>query len=253
MNRKIKLGLIGEKLIHSYSQKIHEEIMKRNCISGKYDLIEVDENDLQDKINELIDTGYNGFNITLPYKTTIMKFIDELDEKAAYIGAINTVSIKDGKTKGYNTDYDGFISLFENNNISVNKKDIIILGAGGAAKAVAKALMDAKAYDLTIVTRSKGEFHNIYSTSYEYIAENPTNCDILINCTPVGMYPNMHETPIDHKFIKTPVYIDLIYNPKKTKLMEQYEKEGATVIGGYHMLVEQAMEAHRIWAKDSII
>jgi len=253
MIKKLKLGLIGEKLTHSHSPKIHEEIMKRNGINGEYALIEVKEKDLKDKIIELKNSEYQGLNITLPYKTKAMKYMDEIDEKANYIGAINTVSIKDGVAKGYNTDYDGFLSLFNNNNISVNKKDIIILGAGGAAKAVAKALLDSKAYDLTIVTRSKGEFHNIYSTSYEYIAENPTNCDILINCTPVGMYPKMNETPIDSKYIKTPVYIDLIYNPKKTKLMEQYEKEGTTVIGGYNMLVEQALEAHRIWARDNII
>ena len=245
----MKLALVGEKLIHSHSPKIHSEIMRRNNIDGNYDLIEVEEENLEEKINELNNSGYHGLNITLPYKSKSMEFINEIDEKAKYIGAINTVVFKDGKSYGYNTEYDGFLSLLDYNNISVKGKDIIILGAGGTAKTVAKALLDSKTYDLTIVTRSKEEFHNIYSTSYKFITENPTNCDILINCTPVGMYPNMNEAPISCHNINTPVFIDLIYNPKKTKLMEQYEKIGTNIIGGYHMLVQQALEAHRIWAK----
>lgn len=248
----MKLGLVGKKLIYSHSPEIHAEIMKRNGIAGNYKLIEVDEEELGSKIIELKEIGYNGINITLPYKSSVMQFVDKIDEKAEYIGAINTVSFKDGISYGYNTDYAGFKSLLDHNNISVNGKDIIILGAGGTAKTVAKVLLDMKAYDLTIVTRSKEEFHNIYSTSYEFITENPTNCDILINCTPVGTYPNMNETPIDSGLIKTPVYIDLIYNPKKTKLMEQYEKAGSKVIGGYHMLVQQALEAQRLWIKDHL-
>lgn len=244
----MKLGLIGKNLSHSYSQAIHNEIMKRNNIHGDYELFEVAEEDLGKKINELKNDGYVGVNITLPYKEKALAFLDDIDERANYIGAINTISFKDGKAIGYNTDYSGFLSLLNHNKVSVKGKDAIILGAGGAAKTVAKVLLDAKTYDLTIVTRSKTEFHNIYSTSFNFITENPTNCDILINCTPVGMYPHMKEIPIDPALIKTPVYIDLIYNPKKTKLMEKYEKDGTKVIGGYHMLVQQALDSHRIWA-----
>ncbi len=246
----MELGIIGKNLIYSHSPHIHKEIMKRNGIAGDYKIFDVDESGLKAKIEELKNSNYHGVNITIPYKTKAMEFVDYIDEKAEYIGAINTVSFKDGKSYGYNTDYTGFLSLINHNNIPVAEKDIIILGAGGTAKTVTKALMDSKTYDLTIVTRSKEEFHNVYSTSYEFITENPTNCDILINCTPVGTFPNMNETPINYKHIQTPVYIDLIYNPKKTKLMEQYEREGSTIIGGYHMLVQQALEAHRIWAKD---
>lgn len=244
----MKLGIIGEKLAHSHSPEIHSEIMKRNGIEGSYELIEVNEEDLGKKINKLKNSDFHGVNITLPYKEKVIEFLDEIDEKAEYIGAINTILFKDGKAKGFNTDYDGFISLLDHNNITVKGKDAIILGAGGTARTVAKALLDSKTYDLTIVTRSKKEFHNIYSTSFHFITENPTNCDILVNCTPVGMYPHMKEMPIEPSTINTPVYIDLIYNPKKTKLMEKYEQEGTKVIGGYHMLVQQALAAHRIWA-----
>lgn len=246
----MKLGLLGKQLPHSYSKEIHTEIMKQNGIDGTYELIEVEEAELGKKINELKESGYTGLNITLPYKEKAMKFVDVLDEKAEYIGAINTIKFMDGKAYGYNTDYSGFLSLLKVNDIDVKGKDAIILGAGGTSRTVSKALMDSKTYDLTIVTRSKKEFHNLYSTSFDFITENPTNCDILINCTPVGMYPNMQEVPIDSSLIKTPVFIDVIYNPKKTKLMEQYENRGTKIIGGYHMLVQQALDAHRIWAAD---
>lgn len=244
----MKLGLIGKPLTHSYSNEIHSEIMKQNGINGTYELFEIEEKDLGSTIKKLKDSGYRGLNVTLPYKEKVLEFVDEIDEKSEYIGAINTIKFCDGKAYGYNTDYLGFISLLKDSNIDVKGKDAIILGAGGTARTAAKALIDSKTYDLTIVTRSKKEFHNLYSTSFDFITENPTNCDILINCTPVGMYPNMTEAPIQSSLIKTPIYIDLIYNPKRTKLMEQYEQDGSKVIGGYHMLVQQALESQRIWA-----
>lgn len=243
----LKFGLVGENLSHSQSPQIHREIMSKHGVDGTYELLEFSKEAFTQDFNNLKNSGYRGVNITIPYKETVLPLLDELSDKAKYIGSVNTVSFKNGIAKGFNTDYHGFISLLEHNNVVVKGKCAVILGSGGAAKSVQTALLDLGIYDLTIVSRGKHNFHGNYTISYEFYKEAKIKNDILINCTPVGMYPNIDASPLSKKDLRTNVVIDLIYNPQKTLLLQYAEKLGIKGISGSLMLKEQAVKAHEIW------
>ncbi|MDD4564302.1 MAG: shikimate dehydrogenase [Eubacteriales bacterium] len=242
-----KLGLVGEKLSHSQSPQIHREIMSKHEVDGTYELLEFSRETFAKDFNNLKNSGYRGVNITIPYKETVLSLLDEISEKAKYIGSVNTVSFENGKAKGFNTDYHGFVALLEHYDVVVKGKGAVILGSGGSAKAVVTALLDLGIYDLTIVSRGKHSFHGNYTISYEFYKEAKTKNDILINCTPVGMYPNVDASPLPKEDINTNVVIDLIYNPQKTLLLQYTEELGIRGISGSLMLKEQAVKAHEIW------
>lgn len=244
----MKLGLIGEKLSHSLSPQIHAEIMRQRGTTGSYDLIEISRESFEKEFRALKNSDYRGVNVTIPYKEAVIPLLDEISPQAKYIGAVNTILFKDGKAKGYNTDYDGFLALLNHNNITVKGKAAVILGSGGAAKAVAKGLLDLGIYDLTIVSRGKQNFHGNYTVSYEYFKEINIKSDLLINCTPVGMHPYVNVSPIPKENINAEIVIDLIYNPPKTLLLKYAEELGIRGINGSHMLREQAVKAQDIWS-----
>lgn len=245
-----KFGLIGAHLSHSCSPKIHSELFKSENISATYDKIEILSDNFKEEFTEIKNSGYDGLNITIPYKEIIIPYLDYLSKEAKYIGAVNTVLFKDGKSYGYNTDYHGFISLLNSNEISAKGKEAVILGAGGVSNSVVKALLDLGIYDITIVNRSKQNFHSQYTVSYEFFNENISKYDILINCTPVGMFPNINNCPIEKSQIKGKYIIDLIYNPKKTLLLQYAEELGFTGINGEAMLLAQAKESQKIWLSE---
>lgn len=243
----MKLGLVGEKLSHSKSPQIHEELMKQRGIQGTYDLIEFSKDTFVKDFNDLKNSGYRGVNITIPYKETILPLLDDVSQQAKYIGAVNTVLFEDGFAKGFNTDYDGFQALLVHNDITVKGKGAVILGSGGVAKAIVKVLLDLGIYDLTIVSRGKQNFHGHYTVSYEFFKESNTKSDLLINCTPVGMHPNIDASPISKECINADVVIDTIYNPAKTLLLKYAEELGLRGINGDYMLYQQAVKAQDIW------
>jgi shikimate dehydrogenase len=244
----IKLGLIGEKLSHSLSPQIHEEIMKQRGIKGTYEILEFSRENFASDFNALKASGYRGVNVTIPYKESVLPLLDDISQQAKYIGAVNTVLFRDGKARGFNTDYDGFTSMLDHNDITVKGKGAVILGSGGVAKAVVKALLDLGIYDLTIVSRGKENFHGNYTVSYEFFREEKVKSDLLINCTPVGMYPNMDASPIPRDCINADVVVDLIYNPPKTLLLKYAEELGRQAVNGSFMLREQAVKAQDIWS-----
>jgi len=243
----LKFGLVGEKLSHSQSPQIHREIMSKHEVDGTYELLEFSKETFTQDFNSLKSLGYRGVNVTIPYKETVLPLLDEISEKAKYIGSVNTVSFENGISKGFNTDYHGFIALLEHENIAVKGKSAVILGSGGASKAIITALLDLGIYDLTIVSRGKHNFHGNYTISYEFYKEANIKNDILINCTPVGMYPNVDASPLSKEDIHTNVVIDLIYNPQKTLLLKYAEELGIKGISGGLMLTEQAVKAQEIW------
>lgn len=245
----LKFGLIGEKLSHSKSPGIHEEIMKERNIPGTYELIEIPKDTFVQDFNHLKESGYRGLNLTIPYKETVMPLMDEISPQAKYIGAVNTVLFENGKAMGFNTDYDGFLSLLRKNNIEIKGKEAIILGSGGAAKTVTKVLLDEGIYDITIVSRAKQTFHGSYTVSYDYFKDIKTKSDLLINCTPVGMFPDINVSPIAKEYVNTSVIIDLIYNPEETLLLKYGRELGIKGINGEAMLYQQAMKAQDIWAQ----
>jgi shikimate dehydrogenase len=249
-NAMLKLGLVGEKLSHSRSPEIHAEIMKQKGIEGIYELLEFPKDSFVEDFNALKTSGFRGVNVTIPYKESVLPLLDEISQQSKYIGAVNTVLFQNGKAKGFNTDYDGFISLLDHNKVAVKGKSAIVLGSGGSAKAVVKALLDLGIYDLTIVSRGKQNFHGNYTISYEFFTEAKIKSDLLINCTPVGMYPNEDVSPVAKHVIQAETVIDMIYNPEKTLLLKTAEELGLKAVNGSYMLHQQAAKAQEIWAEN---
>ena len=233
-----KYALIGEKLGHSHSPLLHNEIFKDLGIEATYEKLEIGIDELEEAINLLRKGIYSGFNVTIPYKKEVIKYLDELSDEAKIIGAVNTIAYKHGKLIGYNTDYYGFKEEIIFNNIDVKNQDCYILGTGGASLALNKALIDLGA-NTYFVSRNKKDNNVI---SYEELINKKIY--LLVNSTPVGMYPNVDECPVDIDIIKNSKYVvDIIFNPKKTKLLEYANSN----MNGLFMLVGQAIKAEEIW------
>ena len=238
----MKYGLLGEKLSHSYSPIVHKFVFEQLNIDATYELLECDVEGLKYYIDELRKGNYTGFNVTIPYKKTVMSLLDEIDDKALKIGSVNTVYVKDGKVIGTNTDYDGFLKTLEYYDVKVANKNCYVLGTGGASLAISAVLKDLGG-NVTFVSRTPKE--NIIS--YDELANK--EIDILVNTTPVGMYPNIDASPVNEDVVeKSKVVIDIIFNPKITKLLEYANSE----INGLYMLVLQAIKAEEIWQNQKI-
>lgn len=234
MNR---YALLGYKLSHSKSKVIHEYCFENNGINAEYDLLEINENEIEDKLTLLKKGYYNGFNVTIPYKETVIKFLDVLSPAAKEIGAVNTVYLKDGLLVGDNTDYLGFIDQLKYYDIEVKGLDVYVLGSGGASKAICYALKLLNANPIIV---SRNLEHGI---TYDELKQM-NHMDLVVNTTPVGMFPNIEGEILDKDTVgKIDVCIDLICNPKQTKFL-QYSKEGYC---GNLMLICQALHAERLW------
>ena len=238
-----KYGLIGKDISYSFSKKfftrkfINEGL--NNCSYENYDISSISE--LLEVIN---DTKIKGLNVTIPYKESVIELLNHIDPIAKKIGAVNTIKIdKQNKLLGYNTDYIGFKQSLESN-IS-NQKRALILGTGGASKAIVYALKTLNIKTL-LVSRKKREESITYEDISNQIIKDHT---IIINCTPLGTYPNIEECPkIPYQYItERHLCYDLIYNPIKTKFLILSEKKGASIINGNEMLENQAMESWKIW------
>jgi shikimate dehydrogenase len=246
-------GLIGEKLGHSISPQIHSLIFKNFNIDGCYHLFEVKKEELESVVTGLKTLKAKGVNVTIPYKTYIMQYIDEISEEAQRIGAINTIHFSNGKTIGYNTDYYGFGIMLQTSGIKVLNSNVVVLGTGGSSKAVLRYLIDNGAKDIKVVTRNKNsEKYDKRINEWEVIEyvdlKNLKERDIVINCTPCGMYPDINNSPIDRLELKNfKVAIDLIYNPKQTLFLKYAEELGLKWVNGLSMLVGQAIVSQEIW------
>jgi len=244
-------GLIGEKLPHSLSPKIHNMIFNALEIEGAYKLFEVEKEDLGEAVNSLKVLKIRGVNVTIPYKQDVMKYLDFISEEAKKIGAVNTIFLNDKKLYGYNTDYFGFGTIIKNNDIKVKDSIAMVLGNGGAAKAVITFLLDEGIKKIYLASRkskdnSGYDDERIECKSYEEISH--IKGDILINSTPLGMYPHIEETPVNEDIISNfNALIDIIYNPKQTKFLKIGKTLNKKVCGGIEMLVGQAIKAEEIW------
>ena len=229
MSDKLKCGLIGKTLGHSYSPQIHGEL-------GDYDysLFELAENELGGFVRS---DKFHGANVTIPYKIAVIPYLDEISPEAARIGSVNTiVHTTDGKLKGYNTDYYGFGYMLDSAGISVSGKKVLVLGSGGASLTVRTLLSDRGAKEVVVISRS-GE--NNYSNIHLH-----ADTDVIVNTTPVGMYPNNGTSPVSlDTFAKLSGVADIIFNPSKTRLILDAEARGLKCAGGLSMLVAQAKAA----------
>ncbi|MDF2543642.1 MAG: hypothetical protein K0S47_3360 [Herbinix sp.] len=230
----MRYGLIGEKLGHSYSKIIHEKLA-----DYQYDLIPLTKEELDPFMRA---RDFRAINVTIPYKQAVLPYIDVLHPHAKSIGAVNTIVQKDGKLYGYNTDFYGFEYMIKHNHVTIKDKKCLILGNGGGTKAVLAVLEYLEAAEILVVSRTESESDG--TISYENCYRNHTNAQIIVNTTPLGMYPKMDATPLDlTNFTACEAVLDIIYNPIKTKLTLQAEELGIFAVTGLEMLIAQAKQA----------
>lgn len=251
-------GLLGESLKHSVSPKIHSLIFKELDIQGYYHLFEVQKSELKNAVYGLKALGAKGVNVTIPYKLSVMEYIDLISPEAEKIGAVNTICFCDNKTTGYNTDYYGFGMLLSKNEIQVKNKSAVVLGSGGAARSVLQFLVNKGIKDVTIVSRNKDalkkEFRNIAANliSYEEL-QSISYGDIIINCTPCGMYNHTQNSPAPKSIVsRFSAAVDLIYNPEQTPFLKFAQELNIKNVNGLYMLVGQAVAAQELWNNKKI-
>jgi shikimate dehydrogenase len=240
-----RYGLIGKKLGHSFSKRYFTGKFEREGIAdATYELYELAT------IAELPQLLQNqpdlvGLNVTVPYKETVMPFLDELDEAAARIGAVNTIKITAGRTKGYNTDYIGFRDSLEQFYPATQNSRALVLGTGGASKAVVAALQDLQ-INYTILSRQAGQGQLTYA---DLTPELLKQYQLIVNTTPLGMYPAVENCPeLPYEALSAQHYLyDLVYNPEQTLFLEKGKSAGSQTINGLQMLYGQAEAAWQIW------
>lgn len=233
-----KYGLLGEKLGHSFSPYIHS-------LFGEYQYDLYEKN--SDELEAFLKNGkWNGINVTIPYKKAVIPYLDVLSSSAEKVGSVNTI-IRDENNKltGYNTDYDGFMHLIKKSRIDIENKKVLILGTGGASLAVKSVITDLNAAQTVFISRNgEDNYNNI---------EKHFDAQIIINTTPVGMYPNNLISPLSlDGFEKLEAVFDIIYNPQKTKLMLDAEKRNIPSFSGLDMLVYQAKRASELFINTEI-
>lgn len=237
-----RYGLIGKQISYSKSKVIHQHMAKKLNLDIVYDMIDCEEEDLPKIIKKLRHGEYQGFNVTIPYKQKIIRFIDELTPKARRIGAVNTLYVRNDHVIGDNTDYDGFLGLLTKHEIDVKDQNVYLLGTGGAAKASYIVLKDLGA-KVTVVTRSIDENKGFFDRVITYPMISPKDVSIYVNTTPLGTSPKIDEAVLEKRLVTDQTIVDLIYNPQKTKLMT-YSKQS---YNGLYMLIIQALKSEEIW------
>lgn len=221
-------GLLGRNLSHSYSPQIHNAL-----VDYDYALMEIEPEYLETFMQT---ANFRGINVTIPYKKAVLPYCSSLSEQAQRLKAVNTIVRKDdGTLLGHNTDYFGFQELLRTSGLNVQDKKVLVLGSGGAGVTASAVLADMGAKVITISRNAKNNYNNIHLH---------TDAAVIVNATPVGMYPNNGQSPINlNIFRNLEGVLDLIYNPSKTALLLQAEEMGLTALNGLYMLVAQAKES----------
>lgn len=254
-------GVIGSPIKHSMSPDIHNDAFKEMNLDGYYHAFHVEPNHLEDSVHALKVLGVKGFNVTIPHKVNIIPFLDELDETAKIVGAVNTVVNEEGRLIGHNTDGNGYIESLTN----VLKKPLqdnrmLIIGAGGAAKGIYYTLAYQGCMEIDLCNRTVAKAEELIkqcpyenkssARSIEMAELNLENYDIIIQTTAVGMHPNITDTPLSLKNAKPSAIVsDIVYNPIKTTFLKEAEELGLTILEGVGMFVYQAVLAFELWTK----
>lgn len=229
-------GLIGEKLGHSLSKPIHESLADYT-----YDIHPLTRDEFTTFMEE---KPFRAINVTIPYKKDVIPYLDSMDDNAKAIGAVNTIVNQDGKLRGYNTDFSGFEYMVIEHGVVLEGKKVVVLGNGGAAQAIKAVVRKHNAKEMVIVdVVDDGE-----SISYEECFEKHTDAEVIINTSPIGMYPKVDASPVDlTKFPQCTAVMDVVYNPLTTKLVAQARELGMIGVTGLEMLVAQAKYAVEIF------
>ncbi len=262
------VGIIGNPIEHSLSPIMHNAAYKALNLDYVYIPMKIEAEDLPKTMDEIRTSNMAGVNVTIPHKENVLPLLDDITELAELIGAVNTIENREGKLIGYNTDGSGFLdSLKQEAHFDPKGKDCVLLGAGGAAKAVSIMLAKEKAKSLLIcdIDQEKAQslvehLSNNFDVKVsacppkdEKLAKAIKDCQLLINATPIGMHPKIKACPLDEK-IKIPENIlvyDLIYTPAETQLLQKAKKAGAKTMNGAEMLVRQGALAFTIFTGEN--
>jgi shikimate dehydrogenase len=254
-------GIIGDPVEHTLSPGMHNAAFEKLGLDHIYVPFHVKAEELEDAINGSYALGIKGLNVTIPHKTEVIKYLDYLDIAAGLIGAVNTIEFGENGAVGHNTDGIGAVRAIEEVN-SVKNKKVMILGAGGAARAISFQILLSGADSLVISNRTIEKASDLRNDLVEKLEPDVKvtdlgdelekelkDTDILVNTTPIGMYPNISQKPLVTADMMHEGLIvnDIVYNPLKTGLIVEAEKAGAETISGVKMLMYQGVEAFKIW------
>ena len=261
---KLRLDVVGDPISHSKSPYIHETVLKELGFEYEYRKVQIKKGELSKYLSEAKALGLCGFNLTMPHKTDIIPFLDFIDDEALVFGSVNTVKIKDGKLLGYNTDALGMVYSMEKKGFRAKDKSIVILGAGGVCLALALKMAFEGADKITVLNRTLSSAEDICEKVIKESGKNCTalpfdkeslesaakGCDILINCTPLGM-DGIDADFDDLSFLENipegALVFDLIYNPSETSLLKRAKELGLSTLNGLDMLIYQGLLADEIF------
>ncbi|MDE1770636.1 MAG: shikimate dehydrogenase [Thaumarchaeota archaeon] len=250
-------AVIGDPIDHSFSPALHNTAFLFLGLDCTYIAYRIPKGELEAGIEALKKIGISGFNVTIPHKVDMMKFLDDMDEECKMAGATNTVVNNDGKLKGYNTDVDGFLDPIIKRKIDCKDSDVLLIGAGGAARAIIVGFSKQKARKITIANRTRERADELIKfarnlglesdyLNLEQAGENANKYKFVVNATSIGLKGIGCPISTENINIDTIVY-DIVYTPVETPLIEQSKKQGASIIYGWEMLLAQAMKSFEIW------
>ena len=250
-------AVIGDPIDHSLSPNIHSAAFRELDLDCSYIAYRIPKGELEEGIEGLKKIKIDGFNVTIPHKVEMMKYLEKIDESCSVIGAVNTVSNNDGVFKGYNTDMDGFLDPFKKKNLNIADTKILLLGAGGAARAIVAGFAKEKANSITIANRTLENANTLSefakklgldanAIKMENVNESAKDYDIIVNATSIGLKNEPSPISLEGINEKTIVY-DIVYMPMNTDFIKQAKEKNAIVIFGYEMLLGQAVRAFEIW------
>lgn len=248
--------LLGHPVEHSWSPLMHNTALEYYGMDARYFAIDVQNQELAALASFLNGDHFLGANVTVPYKQLIGNYLDHIHKTAAEIGAINTIVKRNYRLEGHNTDVDGFLSPLQEIEETLVDRDAIIFGTGGASKAVVAGLTDLGMARIFLVSRNPARiksFQNgdrIEVISYSEWTSRAKGASLIVNATPLGMYPKIKQSPIrdsEKQFLADRICYDLVYNPAKTQFLEQAKSVGAQTIGGLEMLIQQGSRSFELW------
>ncbi|MDI1495431.1 MAG: shikimate dehydrogenase [Cenarchaeum symbiont of Oopsacas minuta] len=247
-------AVIGDPIDHSMSPLIHNAAFKELKMDSSYIAYKIGRDELKDGVESIKNALLSGFNVTIPHKVEILKYLDSYDDDCKKVGAANTVSISDGRLSGYNTDMEGFLDPLRERNIDIKDMDVLVLGAGGAARAIVASLARQRVSSITIANRTKSSAKallELADVQIESIHDAPRlakSASLIVNATSLGLKNEQSIIPAESMNADQIIY-DLVYRPMKTELLREATKAGSIIIYGYEMLLGQACRSFKIWHK----
>ena len=254
-------GVIGEPISHTLSPIIHNAAFSHLKLDFVYLAFDVKPSELENAMHGIRGLGIYGLNVTMPHKKAVLRFLDEVDQTVKFLGVVNTILNKKGRLCGFNTDGFGALRALKENGFDLSGKKALVLGAGGAAKAIALSLAE-EVEELTLLNRTLEKVRKIEKKLNQHFGEkvrsdtlSPGNVkkylrdsDIVINATSVGMNPNLSQSIVPPEILRPDlVVMDIVYNPVETELVENARAAGASVITGVEMLIHQGAASFEIW------